>query len=275
MGFKEKVEEKEHRRKIRPPELTVKDWISLHDLLRSARAQYPDAMYEDLASVLLTTLSDEHHPELYRLGGNKLYDVAGDHFAYGLLSDALKKGKMSPKESANSPKTLSQLLRIYDEDISNDESLRTHGFLRDAITPLLDFVLLDSIEDEPDYKEKYFELLAADKHRSLPPLSGENYAIKREELLIAALAVISQNQKDAGKKVVPTINDLLNQIEDYSSAFWPASKQLPMSRENAAKELGFTLNLLEQPNQDIEILREAKKAKRKNAEKERVTKGTQ
>jgi len=259
----------------RPPELTVKDWISLYDLLRSAKAQYPEAMYEDLASALLTTLSVEHHPKLYSLDENKLYDVAVDHFVYGLFRDALKKENTPPEESANGPKTLSQLLRINDEDIRNDESLRTHGFLRDAIVPILDFELLNSIEDAPDYKAKYFELLAAQRHWTTPPLSGENYAIKREELLIAALAVISQNKRDANKKVVPTINDLLNLIEDHASAFWPPSKQLPMSRENAAKELGFALNLLEQPSQNIEILREAKKEKRKNAEKERVTKGTQ
>ncbi|WP_213239527.1 hypothetical protein [Citrobacter braakii] len=79
----------------RPPELTVKDWISLYELLRSAKAQDPEAMCEDLASVLLTTLSVEHHPELYHLDGNKLYDVAGNRFAYGLSTDALKKGKMT------------------------------------------------------------------------------------------------------------------------------------------------------------------------------------
>ena len=264
MSFKDKVEEKKKRRMARPPELTVKDWISLYDLLRSAKAQDPEAMYEDFASVLLTTLSVEHHPELYRLDGNKLNAVADDHFAWDLLSAPMK-GKMSPEELAKRPKTLSQLLCIYDEDISNDESLRTHGFLRDAIAPILDFELLDSIEDEPDYKEKYFELLAAQKHSAPPPLRGESYAIKREELLITALAVISQNQRDANKKVVPTVTELLNQIEKHASAFWPHSKQLPMSRENASKELGFALHLLEQPNQNIEFLREAKKAKRKSA----------
>lgn len=66
MSFKDKVEEKKMRRMARPPELTVKDWISLYDLLRSAKAQDSEAMYEDFASVLLTTLSVEHHPELYR-----------------------------------------------------------------------------------------------------------------------------------------------------------------------------------------------------------------
>lgn len=172
---------------------------------------------------------------------------------------------MSPEELAKRPKTLSQLLRIYNEDISNDEPLSTHGFLRHAIAPILDFELLDSIEDEPDYKEKYFELLAVQKHSTPPPLRGESYAIKREELLIAALAVISQNQRDANKKVIPTVTELLNQIEKHTSAFWPHSKQLPMSRENASKELGFALHLLEQPNQNIEFLREAKKAKRKSA----------
>ena len=232
MSFKDKVEEKKMRRMARPPELTVKDWISLYDLLRSAKAQDSEAMYEDFASVLLTTLSVEHHPELYRLDGNKLNAVADDHFAWDLLSAPMK-GKMSPEELAKRPKTLSQLLCIYDEDISNDESLRTHGFLRDAIAPILDFELLDSIEDEPDYKEKYFELLAAQKHSTPPPLRGESYAIKREELLITALAVISQNQRDANKKVVPTVTELLNQIEKHASAFWPHSKQLPMSRENA------------------------------------------
>ena len=264
MSFKDKVEEKKMRRMARPPELTVKDWISLYDLLRSAKAQDSEAMYEDFASVLLTTLSVEHHPELYRLDGNKLNAVADDHFAWDLLSAPMK-GKMSPEELAKRPKTLSQLLCIYDEDISNNESLRTHGFLRDAIAPILDFELLDSIEDEPDYKEKYFELLAAQKHSTPPPLRGESYAIKREELLITALAVISQNQRDANKKVVPTVTELLNQIEKHASAFWPHSKQLPMSRENASKELGFALHLLEQPNQNIESLREAKKAKRKSA----------
>ncbi|WP_447510432.1 hypothetical protein [Citrobacter gillenii] len=264
MSFKDKVEEKKKRRMARPPELTVKDWISLYDLLRSAKAQDPEAMYEDLASVLLTTLSVEHHPELYRLDGNKLNAVADDHFAWDLLSAPMK-GKMSPEELAKRPKTLSQLLRIYNEDISNDEPLSTYGFLRHAIAPILDFELLDSIEDEPDYKEKYFELLAAQKHSTPPPLRGESYAIKREELLITALAVISQNQRNANKKVVPTVTELLNQIEKHASAFWPHSKQLPMSRENASKELGFALHLLEQPNQNIEFLREAKKAKRKSA----------
>ncbi|EAB9906746.1 hypothetical protein JHQ11_001367 [Salmonella enterica subsp. enterica serovar Javiana] len=264
MSFKDKVEEKKMRRMAHPPELTVKDWISLYDLLRSAKAQDSEAMYEDFASVLLTTLSVEHHPELYRQDGNKLNAVADDHFAWDLLSAPMK-GKMSPEELAKRLKTLSQLLCIYDEDISNDESLRTHGFLRDAIAPILDFELLDSIEDEPDYKEKYFELLAAQKHSTPPPLRGESYAIKREELLITALAVISQNQRDANKKVVPTVTELLNQIEKHASAFWPHSKQLPMSRENASKELGFALHLLEQPNQNIEFLREAKKAKRKSA----------
>lgn len=263
MGFKDKVEEQEKRRKARHPELTVREWISLYDLLRSARAQYPDTMYEDLASVLLTILSVENHPGLYRLDGKKLWDVAGDHFAWDLLSVSMK-GKMSPEELAKRPKTLSQLLRIYNEDISNDETLRTHGFLRDAIAPILDFEFLERIEDEPDYKEKYFELLAVQKHSTPPPLRGESYAIKREELLIAALAVISQNQRDANKKVIPTVTELLNQIEKHAIAFWPHSKQLPMSRENASKELGFALHLLEQPNQDIESLREAKKAKRKS-----------
>lgn len=266
MGFKEKVEEIERRRKARPPELTVKDWISLYDLLRSARAQLPNSRYERLASVLLTTLSVEHPTELYRLDENKLNAVADDHFSWDLLSAPMK-GKMSPEELAKRPKTLPQLLCISDEDISNDESLRTHGFLRDAIAPILDIELLDSIEDEPDYKEKYFELLAAQKHSTPPPLRGESYAIKREELLIAALAVISQNQRNANKKVVPTVTELLNQIENHASTFWPPSKQLPMSRESAAKELGFALNLLEQPDHNIEFLRETKKAKRKNPEK--------
>ncbi|WMY73803.1 hypothetical protein RHD99_20550 [Buttiauxella selenatireducens] len=274
MGFKEEVEEIERRRKAPPPELTVKDWISLYDLLLSARAQHPNSRYEVLASGLLATLSVEHPTELYRLDGNKLNAVADDHFSWDLLSVPMK-GKMSPEELAKRPKTLSQLLCIYDEDISNDESLRTHGFLRDAIAPILDFEFLDSIEDEPDYKEKYFELLAAQKLSTPPPLRGESYAIKREELLIAALAVISQNQKDANKKVVPTVTELLNQIENHASAFWPPSEQLPMSREKASKELGFALHLFEQPNQNIESHRAAKKAKRENEEKERVTKGIQ
>lgn len=274
MSFKDKVEKLEEHLKARSPELTVKDWISLYDLLRSARAQLPNSRYERLASVLLTTLSVEHPTELYRLDGNKLNAVADDHFSWDQLSVPMK-GKMSPEELAKRPKTLTQLLRIYDEDISNDESLRTHGFLRGAIAPILDIELLDSIEDEPDYKEKYFELLAAQKHSTPPPLRGESYAIKREELLIAALAVIAQNQRDANKKVVPTVTELLNQIENHASAFWSASKQLPMSRDKAAKELGIALHLFEQPNQNIESHRAAKKAKRENEEKERVTKGTQ
>jgi len=274
MSFKDKVEELERRRKARSPELTVKDWISLYDLLRSARAQLPNSRYEHLASVLLTTLSVEHHPELYRLDGNKLNAVADDHFAWDLLSSPMK-GKMSPEELAKRPKTHSQLLCIYDEDISSDESLRTHGFLRDAIAPILDFELLDSIEDEPDYKAKYFELLATQKLWTPPPLSGENYAIKREELLIAALAVIAQNQRDANKKVVPTVTELLNQIEKHASAFWSASKQLPMSRDKAAKELGIALHLFEKSSQDIESHRRTKKDRRQNQEKESVTEGIQ
>lgn len=274
MSFKDKVEELEERRKARSPELTVKDWISLYDLLRSARAQLPNSRYEHLASVLLTTLSVEHPTELYRLDGNKLNAVADDHFSWDQLS-VPRKGKMSPEELAKRPKTLPQLLCINDEDISNDESLRTHGFLRDAIAPILDFEFLDSIEDEPDYKEKYFELLAAQKHCTPPPLRGENYALLREEVLIAALAVIHKNQIDGNKKVVPTVTELLNQIDKHASAFWSASEQLPMSRDKASKELGFALNLYKQPNWDIESQRPTKKAKRENEEKERVTKGTQ
>lgn len=111
--------------------------------------------------------------------------------------------------------------------------------------------------------KKIFRVASSAKALDSPPLRGESYAIKREELLITALAVISQNQRDANKKVVPTVTELLNQIEKHASAFWPHSKQLPMSRENASKELGFALHLLEQPNQNIEFLREAKKQKEK------------
>jgi len=253
-----KVQQQIQRNKPGP-----KDCVSLYNILRSAKHHYTLATYADLSSALLTLLSGKFDIKFFIINKDTIVDTEMINFGQCLELD-YKKGKLTSPELANYVAiTPTLLLSGINESLSN-ESLHTHGFLRNEIAPLLDFELMNVAEDKTNDKEKYSQRLAEREIQNPPPLKGENYAIKREELLIAALAIIGQNQKDGKKIIVPTITDLLDEIEKQAKKFWPSTETLPMSRKEAAEQLGFALNLFARQIQDLESLRAIKKQKRKN-----------
>ncbi|KUR08630.1 hypothetical protein [Enterobacter roggenkampii] len=251
------------------------DCVSLYHILRSAKHCYPHSPYADIASSLIKLLTDQHDLRFFVLGKESITDVELLNHAKActLSYQRDKQEKLTFEEAVNSRSAIhfSQFLSGITESSLSKESLHTHGFLRNEIAPLLEFELLDTYGDEPDYKEKYFALLAERENKPYPPLKGENYAIKREELLIAVLALIQQNQKSGQKTVVPTVTDLIDTLDKHAINFWPSTGSLPMSRYEAVEQLGFALNLFGRPSQDLESLRAAKKRKRKNIDKETVT----
>lgn len=250
----------------------AKDCISLYELLRSAKNQYPHATYADIASTFIKLLSNQSSLRFCILKQDKIIDVSQINFQRGLEYES-KKGTLKFEDMGRyRPITLTRILAGIDDSLSG-ESLRTHGFLRTQIAPLIDFTLSDVAEDEPDWKMKYEQLEAKQKAQTTPPLSGEIYAIKREEVLIAALAIIQHTQKSYNKAVIPPITKLLDLMESEAAKFWPKTKRLPISRTQASELIGFALNLLDRPNSDIECLRNEKKLRRKRIEKERVEKG--
>ena len=187
------------------------DCVSLYHILRSAKHCYPHSPYADIASSLVKLLTDQHDLRFFVLGKESITDVELLNHAKActLSYQRDKQEKLTFEEVVNSRTAIhfSQFLSGITESSLSKESLHTHGFLRKELAPLLEFELLDTYEDEPDYKEKYFALLTERENKPSPPLKGENYAIKREELLIAVLALIQQNQKSSQKTVVPTVTD--------------------------------------------------------------------
>lgn len=250
----------------------VKDCISLYELLRSAKNQHPHAPYSDIASTFIKLLSNQSSLRFFILKQDKIIDVSQINFQRGLEYES-KKGNLKFEDMGRyHPITLTSILAGVDDSLTK-ESLHTHGFLRTQVAPLIDFHLPDVVEDEPDWKTKYEQLEAKQNARIQPSPSGEIYAIKREEVLMATLAILQQRQKSHNKVVIPTITELLNTLEEKAALFWPITEKLPLARKNASELIGLALNLLDRPNPDIECLREEKKLKRKSIEKERVEKG--
>lgn len=250
----------------------AKDCISLYELLRAAKSQHPHATYSDIASTFIKLLSNQSRLRFFILKKDKIIDVSQINFQRGLEYES-KKGTLKFEDMGRYHSITPNGILIGVDDSLSKESLRTHGFLRTQIAPLIDFTLPDVMEDEPDWKSKYEQLEAKQNARTIPPLSGEIYAIKREEVLMAALAILQQRQKSHNKVVIPTITELLNTLEEKAALFWPITEKLPLARKNASELIGLALNLLDRPNPDIECLREEKKLKRKSIEKERVEKG--
>ncbi len=265
MNFSDTLNKKIQKRS-QQDELRRKEYVSLYDILRSAKQQFDDATDVELSSTLAEHLSENPSLRFFRFNEGSITDVDSINFAIALDHDRKKSGSMTFAEAAG-PHLItpaSVLKGIRNTRPLSDESLRMHGFLREEIAPRLDFELLAVIEDVIDYKKEYYLLLAKSASQSRPPsLSGEIYAIKREELLTAALGIICQNQKSGKKTIVPSVTDLLDELEKQANIFWPHIKNLPMSRSEAAKILGSAMNLFEKETQDIESLREEKKRKRK------------